>query len=288
MISEYLTSMELNFLLYLARTCSPSGESVGIYYQEIIKEISCCTATFYEIRDSLTAKGFIEWEKNHSADIDIKLIGNDFTENGEIVYKDYLNTNIAMLNDKSFLAKKAGEKQMALYFLKRVSAGRNNKLWYIPFNQYKKLAELLRVSLRVVKEYIRELQRWIQVGRAVSEGKEYDVVTVLKRAMKEPEYIASRKGKTRSVQAYPEYYQHKHYIETQCRRNHIETSELQVADTATLIQQYGKKVKAMGKNIFNMVLGAIKNVNSAKLNSISVHKVLKNMIQFNEKIEIEG
>lgn len=287
-IKEQLTSMEYNLIFYLVKICNHKGECVGVYYQVITQELSCSKATFYQIRDSLTEKGFITWQKNHSADIDIQLTGNDFTENGEIVYKDYLNTNISILNDKSFYSLRVGAKQLVLELLKRGAAGKKNKLWYIPFNQYKRFAEILRVSLRIVKEYFADIKRWIQVGHAVKDGKEYDIITILKRAIKEPQYIVSCKGKAKSVQAYPEYMEHKHYIQTQCRRNHIQANEIQLADTATLIQQYKKKAKALGNNIYNMVLRAIKNVNSMELNSISVHKILQNMIRFNKEIELDS
>lgn len=284
-IVEKLTSLEVNFLLYLVKICNAQGEAVGVYYSEIMEEINCCKASFYELRDSLTDKGFIAWQKNHSADIDIQLIGNDFTDGmGTVIYENYLNTNIAILNEKAFYSLRAGAKQLALELIKRVSAGQKNKLWYIPYNEYRKLSIKLNISVRMLKEYFTDLKRWVQIGKVVKDGKGYNVITVLKQALKAPQCIVSRKGKAKSVQAYPEHYEHRHFIAAQCRRKRIHTNEINLADTASLILQYGKKAREIGNNIYNMVLKAIEKVNSSELNAIGVHKVLRNLFVHNGSI----
>jgi hypothetical protein len=285
MIEEDLTGLEINFILYLVKTCNAQGETTGIYYSEIMEGINCCKASFYELRDSLTEKGYITWQKNHSADIDVQLMGNDFTDGmGTIIYENYLNTNIFILNDKSFYALRAGAKRLALELIKRAAAGQKDKLWFIPYNQYRKLSKKMNISVRMIKEYFGDLKRWIHTGHVVKDGKDYDVITILKKALKAPEYIVSRKGKHKSVQAYPEHYEHRHYIEAQCRRQHIRTNETNIVDTASLIQQYGKKAKEIGKNIYNMVLKAIEKLNSSELNAIGVHKVLRNLLVHNGAI----
>ena len=281
-IKEPLTSLEFNFLLYLAKICDQKGEVSGIYYSSIKKELECSSAKFYQLRDSLTDKGFITWEKNHGADIDIKLIGNDFTVDGEVVYKDYLNINISILNDKSFLALRVGAKKMALELIKRAIAGQNNKIWYIPYNQYKKYATMINVSIRMITSYFNDLKKWIHIGHNIqSKNKLYDVVTILAGAVKTPQCIGTKRGQCKSIEIYPEQYQHQHMVETFCRRNKIKTNKLNLRDTAGLMQQYYKAAKELGKSIFNMLVKAISNTSSGELNSISVHKALINIIKFN-------
>ena len=307
-INSKLSRLEIMFLFYLASRCDAAGNVVGIYYETIKEDLNCSVAKFYHLRDRLAEKGFISWEKNNSADIDVKLLENSFIQlvNGieEVVYEDYVDINIAIFQDKEFFKCKAGAIQMAMEFIKRVSANgavtatnsesydkkeaeRKRKLWYLPYNEYKKLAKLLNVSTRIVKQYLREeLSPWISLAHnIINDGKAYDVITVLKEPLLRPVYNASDNTKRKKSKVYPERYQYMHFVKTFCRRKGIllDTEDKNLIDTADLIKQYRSMAKEQGRNIFNLLSSAINNTSSMVLNSYNVHSALKNLIKYNKQ-----
>lgn len=287
-INENITSLEYDFLLYAAKVCDEKGSIKGLYYAELAKELHCCNAEFYLLRDNLTKKGFIKWEKKDGSDIDITLIDNNFIDdNGQIIYKDYLNTNISILNDKAFLQLPVGAKKVALELLKRFSASQNNKLWYSAFNLCKVFVKLIGVSYRTIKNYFKILKKWISVGyNVIANQKKYDIVTLLKNAMTVPQMISTNKKKCKSQKAYPEFFAHKHFIKMFCRRFKIMNEEINLNDTAKLIQQYKGFAKEIGKNTYDIICKAILNTKDLMLNSKNVHNSLRNILKSNPNSSI--
>ena len=309
-IRSDLSRLELYFLFYLAMRCDPDGKVIGVYYHSLSQDIGCSVAKFYHLRDSLTKKGFIYWEKNNSADIDVTLIGNQFI-NG---YRDYVDINIAIFHDPEFFKCKAGAIQLAMYFINRVEAQGavteensvsrdpkkgelKRKLLYTPYKDYKDLAKMLKVSVRIIKHYIdEEISKWITVGHnIVVDDKEKDIVTIKRKALLRTMYNASddlendtidetskevsRKRKKEKV--YPERYQYIHFVKTFCRRQGIDCEkEDMLKDTADLILQYRGAANEKDRNIFNLITRAIQNSASVVLNSFNVHQALKNLLQY--------
>lgn len=301
MITADLSRIEERFLFLLAKICDESGCATGIYYKSITKLLECDDSTFYEIRDRLTEKNFIKWEKNHAADIDIKMVGNSFMVMGEDgiikpVYSDYVDININIFQDPEFYKCRAGAIKMAMVFVKRVaangaitetnsiaadkkSAEEKRKLWYLPFNEHKKMAGLLQVKTRMIKDYLKELQPWISVANKIEkEGKAYDIITVKKKSLERPIYETTKRGKRAIEKVYADRYWYMYFIKTYCRRNKIEENDISLSDTADLIKQYRDEARKKGLNIMHLICKAIRNVASSILNSINVHKALRGLL----------
>lgn len=300
--TKELSRTEIHFLFLLASSCNESGQVIGTYYKSIAKALNCDKSKFYQLRDDLTEKGFITWNKNYYTDIDIELLGNSFMVSSEgsvkAEYNDYVDLNINIFQDKDFFKCKAGAIRMAMEFIKRVaakgaitesnslvadrrSAEEKRKLWYLPYNEHKKMAALLGVRQNMIKRYLAELQPWISVAyRIENEGKQYDIVTVKKSTLERPKYEASQKGKRIKEKAYPERQWYMFYINSYCRRNKIQDDNISLSDTAELIKQYRDIASKRKLNIMNIICKAIRNTTSTVLNSISVHKALKNLIDY--------
>lgn len=285
-----LSNLELKLIFWLAAHQDERGRVQGIYYSSISEELDCSISGFYLTRDSLCEKGYIEWDKSFSADMDIILYDNNFMiENGEIEYRDYVDLNISIFNDKEFLKCKAGAIRTAMYFIKRVAAQgaitmsnspasipaeaeKARKLW---FNQYKSicvLKKLIGVTGRMIKEYIKILSKWIDSADVQKDGTTYTVFTVLKKSLNNIQM-----GK----KSYPEREAYRQKIKTFIRRNKIRSTENNLEDTADLIFQYRNKAKTGGLNITEILYAAINNTCSTILNSINVHKSLRAIINYN-------
>lgn len=289
MISDKtLSRLELKLLFWLAAHQDERGNVTGVYYSDIADELHCSVSGFYLTRDSLTDKHYITWDKSDTADMDIKLTGNNFVFNGETIYENYIDIDIAIFKDEEFFKLKAGAIKLAMYFLKRVEAAGAvtkqdspstpereaelaRKLWYNPLEFYKVVKKLLCIDIRTIKEYIKVLKPWIGEGKVQNEGKFYKVVTVLKRSiLKNPE-----------TKSYPEQEAYRQTVKMFCRRNGIEHDSRNLRDTADLIRQYRKLAERAGCNILTLIAAAINNACGSVLNSYHVHTALRNLIHYN-------
>lgn len=290
-IQSDLSKREIRFLFFLAARCDVHGQVKGIYYSEVSEEIGCYVATFYELRNHLTKKGFIAWEKNTSADMDVTLIGNSFINaQGQEEYTNYMDINISIFHDKSFFRLKAGAIRTAMELTKRVAAQegitatnslcwnqedaeKRRKLFYKHGNVQKNLASRVHVSVRMMKKYLVSLRNWISVYQS-TEGS-YDIVTILKSTLLHEEYQVKKKKK----KLYAERLAYVHFIKTVCRRNKIEANEQHLSDTADLVRQYLTRAKESGKNIFLQMNKAILYTTVSKmLNSYNVHSMLRKLM----------
>lgn len=289
MISDKsLSRLELRLLFWLAAHQDEQGAVTGIYYTDIAEELHCSVSGFYLVRDNLVKKHYITWDKSDMADMDIRLLGNSFVVNGETIYEDYIDTDIAVFKDETFFKLKAGAIRLGMYFLKRVEAagavtmanalaamGKEaeyaRKLWYNPLNLYKVLKKLLGVDVRSIKEYMNVLKPWIGEGTVQKEGIHYKVVTVLKAGIL----------KSKEKKAYPEKEAYKQKIKMFCRRKGIDSDRKNLVDTADLIMQYRNIAARAGCNILTLIATAIDNTCTSILNSYNVHKSLRNLIEYN-------
>lgn len=285
-----LSRLEIQFLFWLAMHQDERGYVTGVYYHEMSMQLSCSKSGFYLVRDSLTQKGYISWDKSCNADMDIKLYDNSFFINGDLVYENYVDLNIEMFSSSEFYKCRAGAIKLAMYLIKRVEAAKAvtyansfssdsmesqnaRKLWFNPGKYISVIKNILKVKIRSIKEYLEELKKWIGNADVFHEGNKYMVITVLKKALVRP-----GKGK----KSYPERKSYVHKIKTFCRRNSIETDDKNLKDTADLILQYKKIAGQAGLNITNLICKAIELAGSSVLNSYNIHKTLRNLISYNE------
>ena len=289
MISDKtLSRLELKLLIWLAAHQDERGNVTGVYYSDIASELHCSVSGFYLTRDSLTDKHYITWDKSDTADMDIRLTGNNFVVNGETIYENYIDIDIAMFKDEDFFRIKAGAIKLAMYFLKRVEAAGavtkedalgtpereaelSRKLWYNPLEFYRVVKKLLHVDIRTIKEYMQALKPWLCEGNVQIEGKCYKVITVLKKSI----------FKIKDVKSYPEQEAYRQTIKMFCRRKGIKNDSQNLKDTADLIRQYRKIAIRAGCNILTLIGIAIDNACGSVLNSYHVHTALRNLIHYN-------
>lgn len=291
MYDNTLTRNELHFLFWLAAHQDITGLVTGVYYADMAKELNLSTSGFYYVRDSLEQKSYITWEKNFQTDMDIQLHGNSFLVDGEAVYKNYVDLNIAIFTDKHFFNCKAGAIRLAMYLIKRVEsaeavtmanspvysgavAEKVRKLWFSPIKLFKVLKSLLKVDVRLIKEYFKELKEWIGNADIQKNGIVYSVITVLKESLVRP-----GNQKTKSYAERKSYIQK---VKTFCRRMKIPISDTDrnLTDTADLIRQYQKLAKEAGCNIYTLLYTSMERTCTGVLNSYNVHKALRDLIHY--------
>lgn len=292
-IESTLTRYQIDFLLCLIQKSDARGQVSGVYYLDIHKEIGCGVSTVYVIVKELEKKGFIKVSKSDSKDMDITILGNDFTdENGNIVYKNYLDINKKIMHDREFKKLGAVEKKAALYLMRRCITG---KVWLQTGNVFNILSDLLKsnntknrkkdksnihISVRAAKACMKVLKKWFNMGVRKNKQKNMDVINILKEtASGKPKVQKHKKGKLVQENAYAMFYYHRHFVKTICRRAGIATSPLNLNDTADLIQQYERTAISVGKDIFDLIKAAILNNCGETLKSIAVHKALKESIK---------
>ena len=79
MVSNRLTSKEIDFILHIAMYQDDTGRVISVYYKDICTSIGVSNQGFYNILNSLRDKNMISYEKKHRADIQVTLLGNDFS-----------------------------------------------------------------------------------------------------------------------------------------------------------------------------------------------------------------
>lgn len=289
-----LSRLELSFLLWLAAHQDTRGNVTGIYYHDVAAELHCSVSGFYLVRDNLVQKGYIQYEKNDMADMDVRLYDNCFEIDDEIIYENYIDLDVSIFADRKFYDCKAGAIRLAMYYIKRVEAagavtGTNSpsipsreaenrrKLWYKPLKLYKVLESLIGVDARSLKEYMKSLKDWFSEGIIRKDGMTYRVITVLSGSVK----------KNSDRKSYPEREAYRQKVKMFCRRNKIEHTDKMLTDTADLIRQYRPTVSRANRvsdrqmDIVTLICMAISSACDGVLNSYNVHKALRNLIEYN-------
>lgn len=178
LIQIQATSKEVDFLIYISRFQDDHGIVRGVYYREICEQLNISNQTFYDIKRSLIQKGIIRVFKNNFLDWDIQILNNDFSNKD--FSEGYINTNQQIFNDKDFFSMKAGEKLLAMHFLKICHSGRGS--YHIGTKKFfEKYTEVFQVSKRVIQNYLTSLRTFFSIG--VKEQKYW--ITPLKRVYKQ-------------------------------------------------------------------------------------------------------
>lgn len=284
-----LSRLEIKLIFWLAARQDETGKVSGVYFQTIADDLKCSISGFYLTRDSLVKKGYIEWDKSYAGDMDIILHDNCFiSQTGEIQYRDYVDLHIAIFNDSKFFNCKAGAIRTAMYFIKRVEAQKAvtltnspsavskeaekaRKLWFNPLKCIQVLKKILNVTSRMVKEYIKDISEWVGSADVLNDGTIYTVITVLAKSLVHP--VAKN--------SYPEKKAYLQKIKMYIRRKKIDSTDKNATDTADLIYQYRRIANQGSLNITDILYTAINNTCSSVLNSINVHKSLRNLINYN-------
>lgn len=288
-----LTSDELNMIIYLAKNADDFGTVEGVYYKEYAKQFNICHSQFYNILNSLQAKGYIIKSKEYSRDIDIHMYRNSFIEADEnlqpcTVYRDYLNLNMEIFCDPDFYGLKVYAKKLLIALIvkavndraRRKKAGKfaktYSKIFHVPANQYEIYADKLHVTGRMIKEYFKDISKWVSTYND-SLYTDTDIITVQESAVKKPEVAVTQRGETLLKQKTDRFDSDLTYIKMICRRKGIENDSMSLSDTAQLVSQFENKAKEIGQNIRSIVSRAIAAAGNT-LNAAGINKHIGNYI----------
>lgn len=224
-IQADLTSAELNFIVYLSHCQNDFGTIIGVYYKDICEAIHVSYQTFYDVLRSLNNKGIISYEKRNYDDWDITILNNDFSYE-DAVKEGYISMGHAIFDDPAFYALKAQEKLIAMHIMRASGAG--TRRYCIGVDKfYEKFCNLLQVSKRVIRGYLRSLRKFFSIG-----AKDKKIwVTLLKRTTDSS--IAKTDKESYAL----------HIARVIWRRNRAKENKGAFQDTLNLIKQYAGEYK---------------------------------------------
>lgn len=294
--SSNLTKYELVALIEFIKISDEEGIAY-VYYKELVKNIGCKTATFYNVVNSLQEKGFIECCKNneYKSEMIIGINNNNFKDN----YTCYVDIKNIFICNNIFHTLNAGEIRLMLYFLFRISKQKysndinsiyheQNRLWYKA--SYSTIAKRLNLTKRMVKKYIKGLLNkkiiCIKEKKDKIENK-YDIITVLQKIMAAPARTVTQKGKRINEKIKSMQLHYENYVQNVCRRNKIKIADnINLIDTAILMAQYINMAKKKGKDIYRVIDTAVKNLKDDVLDSKVLHYIVKVLLNkdYNENI----
>lgn len=243
MIEKNCTSAEVDFIVYLTRFQNDYGKVKGVYYKEICNELGISHQTFYDLKKTLGEKGILRAGKKSYFDWDIEIVGNQFP-NQESYSEGYINMNHDIFYNKDFFSMKAGEKLLAMHFLKISFSGRGS--YNIGVEKfYVEYAKLFNVTKRVIQNYMTTLKRFFSIG------------------VKERQYWITPLAKVyRSIGAAHQRTDDSNYNKQLgkaiCRRQKIKFNKDTLTDTMNLLKQYRKDFKDRMDELEELLVQAIK------------------------------
>lgn len=271
MIEQKCTANEIDFLLYISRFQDSTGRVAGVYYRDVCDAIGVSIQGYYDIRDSLARKGFIEYFKCDYSDCDIVIKGNAYT--GEDYNRaGYINTNHNIFFCQEFKELKAGAKVLAMKLMMITFAGKGYfeigvKKFYDKETGYQKR---FGVSRRVMRSYLMSLKPLFSIG--IKDGKYYI----------EPKKIIYRaKGSKEEAERYREK-----GTQVVLRRNRIKEPGEGEQAIRDLFKQYEKTADEEKRNLVQLISQAVSKsleiINAGKswlqykfINIKLVHKLLR-------------
>lgn len=288
-----LTQDELLFLLHLFQISNINGIA-NIYYKDIANTIHCSVSNFYNTISSLKNKGFIGINKCNECkqEITISINGNHFNTKNK--FKNYIDLNSKFFDIDLLKNFRAGSIQLLLYFIFRINKQKSrvndsnyNKLIY---KNIKSICSELNISERMLKDYFNELNKANILNLSIKQDKNkkpFKLIEINNYLLDKPTIEITEKSKTITQ---PENSIHRYYtniIKNLCRRRKINYTERNLNDVAILMNQYWKIAISKNKDIENIIKVVFNNLKN-ELNSIIVHKIIKNLISndFNNKLII--
>lgn len=263
-----LTRAEIDLLLYIARKQNLKGFVPGVHNQDVVKNTGMCKQSFYTSMRGLEEKGLIRVFRATDIDYDITILDNDFSYEGAF-HEGYVNLQRKVFHSKKFLALKAREKFMLMYFLKITHE--NSSSYRIRTQTfYEKFISIFQVTERVVRYYLHSLREFFSVG--IKNGLYY--ITY-----KHKVFQAMSSTGTETLE-------HENFIRVCCRRNKIRSAtDTQIRDTAGLIKQYRKEAEIQKYSIYEILKLAIRQTAMEKerpkdriLNPKYIHMLTRNML----------
>ena len=218
MLVSNLTKAEVDFLLELSHYQDDKGRVQGIYYKNICDAIAISYETFYVTLNSLEQKGVLQRKKACYGDYDVVIVGNDCSYPGAL-QEGYINTGLDLFFDKSFKQLKAGEKLLAMQFIKIAGTGGAYRISLEVF--YEKYSKIFQVTKRTIQTYLTKLKKF------------FFITLKNKLYIFKPKETCKYNAPT-DVELYSE-----HCAKVACRRNRVKVLlNAQYKDTRDLVKQY--------------------------------------------------
>jgi len=238
-IINIVTNSEIDFILYISRFQNDKGIVRGVYYKEICKQLDISYQKFYDLKKSLVEKNIIRTFKGNYTDWDIQILDNDFSYSDS--YKEgYINTNHDIFYKKEFFSMKAGEKLLAMQFMKITFSGRGSYNIGVE-NFYDKYTKLFKVTKRVIQNYMTTLKNFFSIG---VKNHEYWITPLAK--------IYRSNGASYNRTEVDTY--NNHVGETICRREKIKFTTTTLKDTVNLLKQYKKQLQDKAEEILYVAM----------------------------------
>ncbi len=151
MIDAGISKSEVAFILHVAQYQDDYGIIHSVYYKDVCAAIAISIQKFYDILDSLAGKNLIFYEKVNAADVRVRLLHNDFSDND--FSGGYINVAEKDFRRNAFVSLKAGAQLLYLYS-QRFTNGKHMLL----NNFYEEFCQKFHVKHKTLQIYIQELK----------------------------------------------------------------------------------------------------------------------------------
>lgn len=279
-----LTKNQLKLLLFLVLRADETG-CVQIHHTELKEELRISNGSFYESISFLEKFHFIT-RKRDGAEIKVKILGNDFTND----VSAYTKLNTKFFTSEEYLELKAGEITTYLFTYFQIAKKKGlevknedrNRYKSFKKNTYTSIARNTNMSLRGAKHYINELvkKKFISFGARAIDNKakngKLDVLTLVSKHLVTDKRKVSEKGNYEEIKVGSDTLYNEHLIKNLCRKYKIESSEQNIVDAAMLLRQYKNKAVKLKTDISLVIKKAVEHLaeSYSELNSRLLHKML--------------
>ena len=280
-----LAKDELLLLMYVIQ-CSDKNGVTDVHYKEVAKAIGCCQSNVYRVISSLKNRLIIDNSKNKECrqEIAINFIGNKF-DFEELI--NYLDVNSKVFDMDILRNLRAGAIRTLLYFVfrmnkqkKLVDFNNTNKLTY---KNFKAMSRELNITERMLKEYFKELKENQILNIVIKKdknNKSFKIIEIFNDLLDKPKIQVTEKGVVIEKEENSAHRYYKNIVVNLCRRHKLSYTELDLNDTAMLMNQYWAIANKKDKDIVKLITVAFKSIKD-KLNSIIIHNVIKSLLKHN-------
>ena len=175
MISNKLTSKEIDFILHIAMYQDDTGRIISVYYKDICASIGVSNQGFYNILNSLRDKEMISYEKKYRADIQVTLLGNDFSNRN--FEQGYLKVAGSDFGAKKFQELKAGAKLLYLY-MQRFTNGKH----MLVQNFYEEFSKIFSIGKKCLQTWLTDLKKKFLLFTSVKRNKANNYEMMMKNS----------------------------------------------------------------------------------------------------------
>lgn len=277
------TSLEIDFIIYLAQYLDTDDKIRGVYYKDAMEALGCCKQSFYNVLRSLEKKSIIRIDRESEIDYDITfLFGDDFSyEHAKKV--GYLPARLDTIHSKQFKELPAIAKMIALDLLLIV---RTNKGWkigvqtfydkYAPEDFSKSEGEFVLpfpIKVKTLKGYLKQLKSIFYINKTLN-GLYTFAVRTIKVA---PDDVRKKDVKVSDNDLWTQ-----RLVSNLCRRHKIiGYAKQKLKDTAHLLLQYKNIAKELGKSVCDVMISAFDEAvlsSGRRLNPKYIHVLMEEFL----------